>query len=115
MQAKAGFQAYRASLGLSGSCLGPAGHDSNDVVPVQRRVAVALAGFSNTDIGELLSPPLTLIRQPAREMGEAAADLLLQIVNSKRPIKQFEKRMLTPQLQVRESSVWAKVNAAPAS
>lgn len=65
---------------------------------------VALAGFSNTDIPELIDPPLTLIRQPAREMGAAAIDLLLQMVNSKRPVKEFEKRRLSPELQIRESS-----------
>ena len=66
---------------------------------------VALAGFSNTDIPELIDPPLTVVRQPAREMGEAAIDLLLQLINSKRPVREFEKRMLSPELQVRESSI----------
>jgi LacI family transcriptional regulator len=69
---------------------------------------VALAGFSNTDIPELIDPPLTVVRQPAREMGEAAIDLLLQLIDSKRPVTEFERRMLTPELQVRESSVIRK-------
>ncbi len=66
---------------------------------------VALAGFSNTDIAELIDPPLTIVRQPARDMGEAAIDLLLQLIDSKRPVKEFERRMLTPELQIRESSM----------
>jgi LacI family transcriptional regulator len=65
---------------------------------------ISLVGFSNTDIAELLDPPLTVIRQPASEMGKAATELLLQLVESKRPIKEFEKRILTPELQIREST-----------
>ncbi|MCA0381475.1 MAG: LacI family transcriptional regulator [Bacteroidetes bacterium] len=69
---------------------------------------VALAGFSNTDIPELLDPPLTIVQQPSREMGEAAVSLLLQMIESKRPIRDFEKRMLSPELQIRSSSVVKK-------
>jgi len=68
---------------------------------------IAIVGFSNTDIAELIDPPLTLVRQPALEMGQAATELLLQIIESKRPIKEFEKRVLTPELQVRKSSLKA--------
>ncbi|MFY7839664.1 MAG: LacI family DNA-binding transcriptional regulator [Lacibacter sp.] len=66
---------------------------------------LGMIGFSNYDIAELVDPPLTVIRQPAEEMGKAATDLLLQLVESKRPIKEFEKRVLTPELQVRESAI----------
>jgi LacI family transcriptional regulator len=33
---------------------------------------MGLIGFSNTDLTELLDPPLSVIRQPAFEMGERA-------------------------------------------
>lgn len=66
---------------------------------------MGLIGFSNYDIAELVDPPLTVIRQPAEEMGKAATELLLQLVESKRPVKEFEKRVLTPELQVRESAI----------
>ena len=66
---------------------------------------IALVGFSNTDIAELTDPPLTLIRQPAFEMGQAATELLLQLIESKRPITNFEKRILTPELEIRKSSM----------
>lgn len=66
---------------------------------------MGMIGFSNYDIAELVDPPLTVIRQPAEEMGKAATELLLQLVESKRPVKEFEKRVLTPELQVRESAV----------
>jgi LacI family transcriptional regulator len=65
---------------------------------------IALVGFSNSDLAELINPPLTVVRQPAYEIGRDATELLLQLIESKRPIKQFEKRVLTPELQIRESS-----------
>lgn len=65
---------------------------------------MAVIGFSNTDIPELLNPSLSVIRQPAYEMGKAATELLLQLIESKRPIKEFEKRVLTPEMQIRDSS-----------
>lgn len=66
---------------------------------------ISVVGFSNSDIAELIDPPLTVVRQPAYEMGKAATELLLQLVESKRPVKEFEKRIMTPELQVRESSL----------
>ena len=66
---------------------------------------ISVVGFSNTDIAELIEPPLTVVRQPAFEMGKAATELLLQLVESKRPVKEFEKRIMTPELQIRESSI----------
>jgi DNA-binding LacI/PurR family transcriptional regulator len=66
---------------------------------------IAVVGFSNTELAELMNPPLTLVRQPANEMGRAATELLLQIIESKRPIKDFEKRVLTPELQIRSSTL----------
>jgi DNA-binding LacI/PurR family transcriptional regulator len=65
---------------------------------------VGLAGFSNSDLTELLNPSLTVVRQPAFEMGKAAIELLLQLIESKRPVTQFEKRILTPELRIGESS-----------
>ena len=74
---------------------------------------ISLVGFSNTDIAELIDPPLTVVRQPAFEMGKDATDLLLQLIESKRPILEFEKRILTPELQIRESSVKNSVTNEP--
>ncbi len=66
---------------------------------------IALVGFSNSDITELLNPSLTVVRQPALEMGKAATELLLQLIESKRPITQFERRVLTPQMILGNSSL----------
>ncbi|MFC4261451.1 LacI family DNA-binding transcriptional regulator [Ferruginibacter yonginensis] len=66
---------------------------------------IALAGFSNSDLAELLNPSLTVVRQPAMEMGRAATELLLQLIENKRPVVQFEKRILTPELIIGHSTI----------
>lgn len=65
---------------------------------------IALIGFSNLDLTDLLSPSLSVVRQPAFEMGELSTELLIQQIESKRPVKDFERRILPPQLFIRESS-----------
>ncbi len=69
---------------------------------------MGLLGFSNTDLTELLDPPLSIIKQPAFEMGEVATNLLLQIVESKRPVTEFETRVLSTELLIRGSTRSAK-------
>jgi LacI family transcriptional regulator len=63
-----------------------------------------LVGFTNSELSELLNPSLTIIRQPAFEMGEIATSLLIQQIESKRPIKEFTTRVLQTELVVRTSS-----------
>jgi len=65
---------------------------------------VGLIGFSNTDLTELLDPPLSVIKQPAFEMGESATTFLLQLIESKRPVKDFETRVLPTELLIRGST-----------
>ncbi len=65
---------------------------------------VAVVGFSNLDLTELLSPSLSVVRQPAFEMGEVAAELLIKTIESKRPLVEFETRVLPAELFIRESS-----------
>lgn len=65
---------------------------------------VALIGFSNSKHTELLSPPLSVIRQPAFEMGQTAAELLLQMIESRRPVTHFETKVLQPEILIRKSS-----------
>jgi DNA-binding LacI/PurR family transcriptional regulator len=59
---------------------------------------MALTGFSNSELIELLHAPLTVVRQPAFEMGQVATELLLQLIESKRPVKDFETRVLQTEL-----------------
>ena len=65
---------------------------------------IGLIGFSNNDITELLDPHLSVIKQPAFEMGEIAVDLLLQLIESKRPVTDFETRVLNTELLIRGST-----------
>jgi LacI family transcriptional regulator len=65
---------------------------------------IGLIGFSNTDLTELLDPPLSVIKQPAFEMGEAATSFLLQLIESKRPVTDFETRVLSTELLIRGST-----------
>lgn len=65
---------------------------------------VALAGFSNFNSPELLNPALTTVKQPAFEMGKIAAELLIQLIESKREVKDFQRIVLPTELEVRASS-----------
>ena len=65
---------------------------------------MGLMGFSNTDLTELLDPPLSIIKQPAFEMGEISMGLLLQLIESKRPVTDFETRVLSTELLIRGST-----------
>ncbi|HMK27672.1 MAG TPA: LacI family DNA-binding transcriptional regulator [Chitinophagaceae bacterium] len=65
---------------------------------------MGLIGFSNTDLTELLDPPLSIIKQPAFEMGEVAMTLLLQLIESKRPVIDFETKVLPTELLIRKST-----------
>ena len=65
---------------------------------------IGLIGFSNTDLTELIDPPLSIIKQPAFEMGEVAMNLLLQLIESKRPVEDFETRVLSTELLIRGST-----------
>ena len=61
-------------------------------------------GFSNTGVGNLFSPALTMIRQPAAEIGQSAIEFLIQIIESKRPVTEFQHKVLDTVLIIRESS-----------
>jgi DNA-binding LacI/PurR family transcriptional regulator len=69
---------------------------------------LAVVGFSNLDLTELLSPSLSVVRQPAFEIGQLAAELLIKTIESKRPITEFETRVLPAELFIRESSAKKK-------
>jgi LacI family transcriptional regulator len=42
---------------------------------------VAFAGFDDLDLAEITSPPLSVVRQPAQEMGRVATSLLFDRIN----------------------------------
>jgi LacI family transcriptional regulator len=45
---------------------------------VKLPVEAALAGFDDFELAELTAPTLTVVRQPAQEMGRVAASLLFE-------------------------------------
>jgi LacI family transcriptional regulator len=65
---------------------------------------IAIAGFTNTDVAELFNPALTTIRQPAFKIGQIATQMLIQLIESKYPVTEFETRMLDAELIIRASS-----------
>jgi LacI family transcriptional regulator len=44
---------------------------------------LSLVGFDDMPFAALLSPPLTTVRQPIRQLGEAGADFLFQLIEGK--------------------------------
>lgn len=64
---------------------------------------MAIAGFSNSDVLDLFNPSLTSVRQPAFEIGQLATQMLLQLIEAKYPVEEFEKKILDTSLFVRNS------------
>lgn len=65
---------------------------------------IAMVGFSNSELMDLFNPPLTTVRQPAFEMGQVATEMLIDLIESRRPVTEYEKRVLPTQMQIRDSS-----------
>ena len=61
---------------------------------------VAIVGFDDQMESSFTTPPLSTVRQPAREMGERAARAMVGLVEG----QPFESVLLAPELIVRESS-----------
>lgn len=62
---------------------------------------VSLVGFDNLEVAELVTPELTTVDVPAREMGEAAAEALLRLADKK---EAFIVTELPTRLIVRDST-----------
>jgi LacI family transcriptional regulator len=59
---------------------------------------LGIAGFSNSDVVDLLQPSLSYLRQPAYEMGQVATELLIQLIESKKPVTEFQTCVLETEL-----------------
>jgi LacI family transcriptional regulator len=66
---------------------------------------IAFTGFTNTNLADLFSPSLTVIRQPAFDIGQNATELLIEMIESKRPVTEFQSKVLETSLIIRESSM----------
>jgi len=64
---------------------------------------IALIGFSNTEMADVLAPSLSTIYQPGFEMGEKAAELLIDLIEGKAVFREISKMVLRPQIFVRDS------------
>lgn len=65
---------------------------------------IGLVGFTNSISADIFHPSLTAVVQPALEMGQLATELLIQLIESRRPVTEFEKRVLATELKIRDSS-----------
>ena len=70
-----------------------------------KRAELGFTGFTNTQLGDLFAPTLTVVRQPAFEIGQSATELLIRMIESKRPVTEFETKVLETNLVIRESSM----------
>ncbi|MGZ3959388.1 MAG: LacI family DNA-binding transcriptional regulator [Flavisolibacter sp.] len=66
---------------------------------------LGFTGFTNTQLGDLLEPALTRVRQPAFEMGQRATALLIEMIESKRPQTEYTTGILETELIIRASSL----------
>jgi len=65
---------------------------------------VAIVGFSNNPITELIEPKLTTVNQPANKMGKKAAELIIKQIESKESTIKFTTEIMDTELIVRESA-----------
>lgn len=65
---------------------------------------VAFIGFTNLKVAYLLDPPLSTVVQPAFEIGQTAAELLLDLIEKKPKIPDFRTQKIPTQLFIRASS-----------
>lgn len=75
---------------------------------------VSLIGFTNTPVADLLAPPMSTVEQPALEIGQVAAEQLINLIEGKYKCHQPERIKIPTRMVVRESSavdVDAKSNA----
>lgn len=66
---------------------------------------MGIVGFTNSLMADLFHPPLSTVRQPAYEMGQAAMEMLISLIEAKHPVTRFETKVLNTELTVRASSV----------
>ncbi len=65
---------------------------------------IAVVGFTNLTVADLLDPPLTTVCQPAFEIGQTAIELLLDLIEKKDKTPQYKTIKLGIEMIIRESS-----------
>lgn len=65
---------------------------------MQLQNSMGIVGFTNSNLANLFSTKFTAVKQPAFEMGQVATEYLIKLIESKRPVTEFETRELQMQL-----------------
>jgi LacI family transcriptional regulator len=65
---------------------------------------IALLGFTNTQLADVLNPSLSTVYQPGFEIGKKATEMLISLIESRRPVTEFETVVLPTQVCIRDSS-----------
>ncbi|MEP6726999.1 MAG: substrate-binding domain-containing protein, partial [Bacteroidota bacterium] len=65
---------------------------------------VALAGFADNPLSRYLDPALTAVCQPTFSIGQNAAELLIELIESKKAEEKYTTIKLKTSLDVQESS-----------
>ena len=66
---------------------------------------IALIGFNNTELADVLTPPLSTVYQPAFEIGQLAAEKLIGLITGKEKPEDYETVLLPTRLYIRQSSL----------
>jgi LacI family transcriptional regulator len=66
---------------------------------------IAFIGFNNDPVSTVIQPNLTTINYPGFEMGEVAAQYLIDHLNGTLPINETNQIILRSELIVRDSSL----------
>ncbi len=80
-------------------------HDLSFKIPED----IALLGFSNTHLAKILNPSLSTVCQPGFEMGKIATEMIIKLIESKRPVTEFETVVLPTEVIIRDSSQPASI------
>jgi LacI family transcriptional regulator len=65
---------------------------------------LSIVGYDNLEFAEFLSPPLTTVNQSPFEMGQAAAEILLNMLAQKLDSATIDDLVLSPELIIRQST-----------
>jgi LacI family transcriptional regulator len=65
---------------------------------------VSLIGFTNLNVAELLSPSLSTVVQPAQEIGQVAAERLIDLIERKHRAQPVATVRIPTELIVRDST-----------
>lgn len=65
---------------------------------------IALLGFTNTEFTRIFDPSLTIVRQPAFDMGKKAMELIIESAHSPYPVTEYTTNAFTTELIIGNST-----------